>query len=42
MVYWGDFNVIRYPGEKLDDAHHSLAMMEFSDFIFDLGLIYLL
>lgn len=39
MVYWGDFNVIRYLGEKLGDARHSLAVMEFSDFIFDRGLI---
>jgi hypothetical protein len=35
----GDFNAIRYPSERLGDTRHSLAMMEFSDFIFEQGLM---
>lgn len=30
----GDFNVFRYPGERSGDTRQSLAMMEFSEFIF--------
>ncbi len=39
MVYWGDFNVIRYPSERSEDTCRSQAMMEFPDFIFDQGLM---
>jgi hypothetical protein len=35
----GDFNVIRYPSERLGDTHYSLTMREFSDFIFEQGLM---
>ena len=35
----GDFNVARYPTERLGSADFSPAMREFSDFIFSMGLI---
>jgi len=38
-VYWGDFNVIRYPSERSEDTCRSQAMMEFPDFFFDQGLM---
>jgi hypothetical protein len=33
----GDYNSIRYSSERSGDARFSLAMREFSDFIFDKG-----
>jgi hypothetical protein len=35
----GDFNVIRFPSERLDEARFSLTMMKFFDFIFEQGLM---
>jgi hypothetical protein len=35
----GDFNVIRNPGERLRASRHAQAMIDFSDFIFEQGLI---
>lgn len=34
----GDFNIIRYPSEGSSDTRSSPAMIEFSEFIFELGL----
>jgi hypothetical protein len=31
----GDFNVTRFPSERLGEACYCLAMLEFSDFIFE-------
>lgn len=35
----GDFNIIRYPSERLGDNRYSSSMGEFSDFIFEQGLM---
>jgi hypothetical protein len=35
----GDFNVVRFPSEKLREGRLTGAMMTFSDFISELGLI---
>jgi len=35
----GDFDVSRFLSERLGEAHLCPAMVEFSDFIFDLGLM---
>jgi len=35
----GDFNVTRFPSEKMGDARLCPAMTEFLDFIFDQGLM---
>jgi len=35
----GDFNVIRFPVERSSDVCLNTAMMEFSDFIFEQGLM---
>lgn len=34
MVYWGDFNVTRFPSERSGEARFCPAMMEFENFIF--------
>jgi hypothetical protein len=39
MVYWESFNAIQYLSERSIDARHSTGMMEFSDFVFDKGLM---
>ena len=36
---WGLFNVVRFPSEKLMEGRLTGAMMNFSDFIFELELI---
>ncbi|GLT55575.1 hypothetical protein SLA2020_286860 [Shorea laevis] len=35
----GDFNVVRYPGERIGESRHTQAMVEFSEFIFEQGLL---
>jgi endonuclease/exonuclease/phosphatase family metal-dependent hydrolase len=35
----GDFNVIRFPSQRFGGRHISAAIMEFSDFIFERGLM---
>ncbi len=35
----GDFNVTRFPSERLGDARRCPTMTEFLDFIFDQGLM---
>uniref|UniRef100_A0A2N9GQX5 HIT domain-containing protein n=1 Tax=Fagus sylvatica TaxID=28930 RepID=A0A2N9GQX5_FAGSY len=35
----GDFNVVRIPSEKFEQATFSTSMQDFSDFIFDFGLL---
>ena len=35
----GDFNVVRFPSEKLRAGRNTRAMQDFSDFIFELGLV---
>ncbi|KAG6633254.1 hypothetical protein CIPAW_12G035100 [Carya illinoinensis] len=35
----GDFNVVRFPSERLGDSRLRPAMSNFSDCIFDLGLV---
>jgi hypothetical protein len=35
----GDFNVVRFPSERLGDSGYSAAMMEFSEFIFVQSLV---
>ena len=35
----GDFNVIKFPSEKLGVGRHTGAMQNFSEFIFELGLV---
>jgi hypothetical protein len=35
----GDFNVTHFPSERSSDIHFCLAMVKFSDFIIDQGLI---
>jgi hypothetical protein len=39
LVYWGDFNVARFPIDRSGDARLCPTMMEFFDFIFDLDLM---
>jgi endonuclease/exonuclease/phosphatase family metal-dependent hydrolase len=36
---WGDFNIVRSPSERGGEARSSQAMVEFSEFIFEQGLI---
>jgi hypothetical protein len=38
-VHWGDFNVTRFTSERSGEASFSLAMEEFSNFIFEEGLM---
>ena len=35
----GDFNIVRFPSERSSDLNYSAAMMEFSDFISEQGLV---
>lgn len=35
----GDFNVTRFPSERSGAASFSIAMEEFSDFVFEQGLV---
>jgi exonuclease III len=35
----GDFNIVRFPSERSNDSNYSTAMMEFSDFIAEQGLV---
>ena len=35
----GDFNVVRFPSEKWGAGRHTGAMQNFSDFVFELGLV---
>jgi hypothetical protein len=35
----GDFNIVRFPSERPSELNYSTAMMEFSDFIADQGLV---
>jgi hypothetical protein len=35
----GDFNVVRHSGERLRASRHTQVMMDFTDFIFEQGLI---
>jgi hypothetical protein len=35
----GDFNIVRFPSERSSDSNYSTAMMEFSDFIAEQGLV---
>uniref|UniRef100_A0A2N9GX79 Reverse transcriptase domain-containing protein n=1 Tax=Fagus sylvatica TaxID=28930 RepID=A0A2N9GX79_FAGSY len=35
----GNFKVVRFPSEKLRAGRHTRAMQDFSDFIFELGLV---
>ena len=39
MVHWRDFNITRFPSERSGEGHFSLAMMDFSNFIFEQGLM---
>jgi hypothetical protein len=34
-----DFNIVRFPSERSSDSNYSTAMMEFSDFIAEQGLV---
>lgn len=36
---WGDFNIICYSSERSGDTHFSSAILEFSEFIFEQGLM---
>ena len=38
-MYGRGFNVIRNPGEQLRASRHTQAMIDFSNFIFEQGLI---
>jgi hypothetical protein len=35
----GDFNVVRHPGERLRSSRQMQAMTDFTEFIFEQGLI---
>jgi exonuclease III len=35
----GDFNLVRFPSEKLGAGRHTGEMQNFSEFIFELGLV---
>jgi hypothetical protein len=35
----GDFHIVRFPSERSNDSNYSTAMMEFSDFIAEQGLV---
>ena len=35
----GDFNVVRYPTERMGSNRITLDIRDFSDFIFSLGLV---
>jgi hypothetical protein len=35
----GDFNVVWFLSERSGDSRHSLAIVDFSDFIFEKGLL---
>jgi hypothetical protein len=35
----GDFNVTRFPSERLGEARLCRALVEFSDFVFEQGLM---
>ena len=35
----GDFNVVRFPSEKLGAGRHMREIQNFSEFIFELGLV---
>jgi hypothetical protein len=39
VVHWGDFNVTRFPSDRLGEACLCPAMVEFSDFIFYKGMM---
>ena len=36
---FGDFNIVRFPSERSGEAHLTLAMEKFSEFIKDLNLV---
>jgi hypothetical protein len=37
--FGGDFNIVRFPGERSSDPSYSTGMMDFLDFISDQGLM---
>jgi hypothetical protein len=39
VVHWRDFNITWFPSERSGEGHFSLAMMDFSNFIFEQGLM---
>ena len=39
MVFWWDFNIVRFPSERSNDSSYSSGMMDFSDFISAQGLM---